>query len=104
PAPAPEPELPPLDVQGLWFGTTGDGGLFKLEVLGQTEGSFEGLVQVSAPDGSMQDLAVGGTVDGKGAISFRGGGAKFSGKVSGSHASGSFTLADGAKGTWSGDK
>jgi hypothetical protein len=78
--------------------------MFKLEVLGQTEGSFEGTVQVSAGDGSLVDLAVTGSVDGDGSLSFRGGGARFSGKASGGHASGSYSLSDGSTGSWSGDR
>ncbi len=112
PAPVPEPDpvaaaepvAPPVDVQGLWFGTTSTGGSFKLEVLGQTGGDFEGTVQAQLDDGTMFEAAVGGTVNDKGSLSFGGDGVRFSGKVSGGHASGSFTSPAGTSITWSADR
>jgi hypothetical protein len=112
PAPAPvpepvaevEPAAPAIDVQGLWFGTTSTGGMFKLEVLGQTGSSFEGVVQAQLDDGSILDAAVSGGVNENGGLWFSGSGTKFSGKVSGGHGSGSFTAPSGATITWSADR
>lgn len=99
-----EPAAPAIDVQGLWFGTTSTGGMFKLEVLGQTGSSFEGVVQAQLDDGSMLDAAVSGGVNENGGLWFSGSGTKFSGKVSGGHGSGSFTAPSGATITWSADR
>jgi hypothetical protein len=93
--------VPPKDIQGLWVGSTTSQKSFKLTVLGQTEGDFEGTVELQLEDGTFQSLAIQGKVDGSGALSFKGSGATFSGKVSGRRASGTYSLAGGPSASWS---
>lgn len=102
PAPVPTSTVPPANIQGLWVGATGNNRSFKLTVLGQTEGDFEGTVELQLEDGTFSSWAIQGRVDGAGTMSFRGGTATFSGKVNGRRAAGKFSLASGTPETsWS---
>lgn len=101
PPPEPQPEAPrssapPVDVSGLWIGSTSTASSFKLTILGQTEGDFEGTVEVQVEDGTFTSLAITGKVDGNGVISFRDGAAQFNGKVAGRKVTGTYTLSAGA--------
>jgi hypothetical protein len=106
PQPVPEPPVagpPPVDVKGLWVGSTGNGQSFKLTVLEQKGADFKGTVEVSLEDGTFKSLDISGQADGSGALNFKGSGGSFTGKVSpdGRKATGSFTLNGGSAVSWS---
>jgi hypothetical protein len=92
PTPVPDSTAPPIKVEGLWVGATNSGRSFKLTVLGQTEGNFEGTVEVQLEDGTFRSLAISGKVDGAGVMSFNGESATFQAKVNGRKAAGTITL------------
>jgi hypothetical protein len=98
PAPEPASTLPPIDLQGLWVGSTkpNDKSL-KVTVLGQTDGMFEGTVDMQNDEGLFDSFAIQGKVDGGGVLTFRGNGVTFTGRVdpSGQRATGTYSLRPG---------
>jgi hypothetical protein len=92
PTEMPDSTAAPLNVEGLWVGSTNSGRSFKLTVLGQTEGNFEGTVEVQLEDGTFSSLAIFGKVDGAGAMTFKGEAASFQAKINGRKATGTVTL------------
>jgi len=101
PTPTPTAPQPPPDLSGTWFGVCSSGthNYFCTLTTAQTAHGFDGTFTLSSPSG--EPLRISGNLIGS-AVTFRGAGVVFTGTLSGSTMSGSYTdIANGKTYSWS---